>query len=789
MPIPTTNEEVIFAIDTSWSTANSKFYIDSIERIVSNTIRRPTKYSRYTVIHWNTTSTTKRCRIDNVVLEAKEIRSQGGTDIGCFIDKLKSGIDLVIISDGQVPGNSVSNARDTLSSKNLTFSRVEVHYIETGGRINLSVAAPFIRNTDYKVYNGNRLISNGSSTENIDFQIYHNELDKFLQDSDSIISKLAVQNLGASENKELKTQILKLQKNLLGVIRRRETNDAIAESVRSSETVDEAKDKLWAEINKEPDEVVSKVDIMFKTLIHIADGKLGFEFDSLDPSRLMNAQRVSTAMAMNEIEPVNVDDVEDTATASTAIDRNVLECPILCEDDHMMILVRSGDQNILGSLDKEALDMIISNPLMFLKHKALVSRFSKSLDSVVGLKAVKQIHARSADSRMFESPTTRQPINAVISPYCEETHIRATRSAFSKLLFGDKFLGNIDIWLVVLYHIILQTSVEPIKYIIPLFEKFLIRRLRTSTTAMTLSGLPIQPLKQTNVDVAIWYCVHSYLFFEDNDARNRLRSGLGSTALYLIPIIKLLGLPVDEEAIRHRLRIYNAFTWMMKEAKDSMQKMRGLIRAQYQNSTFVGNDYVFLDGEVTNVICLPPDFDGLGLGELIALSKLVDVRKTSGTVTIPHVVVPSEIPRAKTNYVYPNIFVEDRHMPVLSGKTFRPMTYDPRTTRHWEDEDRICNGDDPYKRITLYKYFIDYVTDRGEYPTKDKFVLYLSARQANREDRPVDTLPRHIFAFVDDLFANYESILGENFRDVSSDDFIKTTKGSRNREKRLEMER
>jgi hypothetical protein len=422
----------------------------------------------------------------------------------------------------------------------------------------------------------------------------------------------------------------------------------------------------------------------------------------------------------------------------------------------------------------------LTDPLFLLRDKEACSAILDRLDSVVGLEAYRTMSDGGGE---FDSPFTRQAISCVITFSNEPSHIKATKYALSRLLFGNKIPGNMDLWLIVLYKLILRK--ECLRDAVPSCEDFLKERLRRTKTAITLSGLAIQPMIQAPTDIAIWYCLHSFLFVEnDNDAMNRLR-GFGDSAAYLLDVARLLDLPLASDQITRRLCLYKAFSWMMNEAKKitaDKNDWKDMIRAQYQNSIIISGKRVFLDGSPVQIPALPSDFDGLTLNEIVALSKLVNSNMTVGTVLIPKVLETLSVVPV-TNYSYDEVS-NDAFAGHVHPVTFRLQSFDNNV--HWSVHDKKNFGDDPNRRVSYYNYFIKYVKENGTYPSKDQFILFLQSKQVNRLVCPLDTLPQFVLEHVYDLFEEYTKVL-DNFS-VPASTFIERTDASSNHRDRIRIE-
>ncbi len=92
------------------------------------------------------------------------------------------------------------------------FKSTTIHII--GNSLNLSVAAPFIRASfKYEIITKNKEDQKIISGTPLDLSIYNNNPEKFLKDSETILNKITLENLGRNMSM-LETNLLKLKHNL-----------------------------------------------------------------------------------------------------------------------------------------------------------------------------------------------------------------------------------------------------------------------------------------------------------------------------------------------------------------------------------------------------------------------------------------------------------------------------------------------------------------------------------------------------------------------------------------------
>lgn len=736
-------------IDTSGSTENHGGYWRYVAALVSQqALEKATFYT----FDWTVVTRTR-----NVILGIARNLGDGnrGTFTRTIARVVQPGDALVIVTDGEVKPEEVA-ACDTIL-RGMPFKSVDVHFQDTNHPMNLSVSAPFTRNTAAAriIINGKEA-SSGSTNERIDLAPFYNAPDAFLAALDTLRPRMVIQNAGR-RNEQLRNDLLDLQKNLLGHIASK-SDDATFESLRAALSTDyDAAMRLMRQIIRGADTTLGpRIADAVSALLRIADGD-AFSLGLLAPSRITRAADVQ------EISVAEVPHEELIGAGFT--------CPISMDDDIPLCFIAQGEP-VLADLDKSKLEDLLTNPLGFLLDTALVTRLVGRIDHLVGLAATKELFDYGGNGTIL-SPMTRRHVSSALTFGQSREHIKATNAALADLFFGNKLVGLSELWLAVVYFV-----VKEIPYLsqetgfIRAFEGHLTHRMRTARTNLTLSGLPIEPMLKAPVDIAVWYCtVSPWLTSTPN---NRLRD-FGPTGKYLLQLTDVLGYRYEEDNTRKWMALYKAFGWMMNEEKKVDSQWRARLRAQYQNSmTLADGRIVALDGPAT-VSPMLPDF-GVQLTELLALQQLVDRAKKTNDVCIPLALLCGPVPVYAWHYSYAEGYPPDTFMPELSPVTFRPVVMDRAARKHWKECSVRLYG--PLKtQLSLYNYFIGFVIDHDRYPTsEDEFIAYLAQKQAARQDGgAMDTLPAHIRVFVQQLFTNYARVLGTAWCNVSPAAFKKAT--------------
>ena len=746
------------------------------------------------------------------ITHANKLQGIGGTTPIVFVEYIKSSDSILIVTDGQISDSDVQNCDRKLESMALTDVSVEM--ISTGGIVNLSIAAPFSRNCkNVRLVCDGEVIHNGNTSGSVDLSIYQSDPEKFIADYESIYGKITMKTMGKRDD-NLRNQLLDLQKNLLREIANRKFDEIVYQNMREklqqghfSDAID-----IVNNIIKTADNSISiKIESFIQTLCKQAEGNNGYSFNLLQPNRVVRS---------NILSDTNISDVpiNDEYTGN-------FECPISLDMDQPVLFVSSSDIPLLNNIEKNKLEEIINNPLTFLLDSELCKKFTDRIDHPIGLNAAIEISKHN-----MVSPITRRSIVGCLSFNSEKTHEKATVYTLAKILFGNKLVGNVDMWLIVTYNILKKiTYIQENIPLMNLIESYIVDRLRRTRTNITLSGLPIEPTIKAPTDIAIWYCIVSPILYKDlveDGARNRLRS-MTQIAPYLMDILQLLKYPFDLKFTKKRLELYHAFALMQNMLKNNID-VKSRIRSLYQNCIYKENgEFAFFDGPVSNPCYIFCDFNtklsnnsllgdvqsplfNLTSEEIYGLFLLLDKSKVNSSIMIPYDFVGTSLPKPDRNYTY-KIYdhILDQALvssmdkinydksyekldtsPVICPETLRPYTFDITSKKHWSECATELHGLLP-KQLSVYNYFIEYVVENNSYPeSKEDFMIWMYKCQVNRLDgNSTNTLPFHTKYFVDCLYNRYEVVIGKNFEKMNASDFIKIVKISVDKKIRISMEK
>lgn len=774
-----TSHIVVFAVDDSGSTSGSHRYWSKVESIF-NSIKDTTHEN----ILW---SDKANCVDDNFMDVAIQKRSLygGSTRISALAQSLinnhkdLSTIKLVLISDGQVSDGEVRAADQTLNGA--SFAEVNVHFIKTGGEINLSVSSPFTRNTEFTVSIDDENLVKAKSNQKIDLTAY-SDPDVFLNGYTDLKSSLVAQNMGRV-NTEMRKQVLNLQTTLMASLSKQESQGmtetfAVIHDALKANSVDLAQDVLKSVMNKTDTNKGKEVEKKIADLLKVSENGYGYAFSAYCDAGVPTSRYDRASL----VESQPVAEIEHLDVGQT------FECPIMMDSSHPVLLL--VDYGSTG-LSADVLEEVTNCPLNLIKYPEVVNKIVTGFDHVVGLDFIQK-------GLPSESPYSRQRVIGALTLGPDEKHCKASNWSMARLISSGRLMGNPDLWLLTFYYIIKQhcPRLAENKELMAAFEEQLVYRLEKHKTRLGLSGLPDYPLVRAPVGIALWYSFVGSTLLYANDANNfkqeRLREYYPVVDVAMQGL-QLLGYPCLEEIIRERAAQLRAFGFLMAN-KDTRDNISDLIRAQYQNHILKTEVIVhavvilmiahveriiFLDGPLrSEPPKLPLPLQGIPINILLRLLELADPSKKVGDVALAMPLEPLE-PVVSKNYSYSH--EGSSEATVLCPATMRPYFMDLKKSKEWFHCAEEAFGKD---FLSAYNYYIRFVYEQSRFPNEDELIIYMANKEANKASRPRDTLPAHVEVIAKEVIDNYNQVKGE----MSVDDFYAITQKSCPRQERLNME-
>jgi hypothetical protein len=490
------NFSILFAVDTSGSTSNLKYYHNIVLKAYNDN-----KTTHTTILSWNTIG--KVITEDQLQALCKAKKGEGMTQIDVIAHQIISSKfigRLVIVTDGEV---SNVDECDRLMQNYKGLTSAEIHIV---GKNNLSVSCAFTRSIPFQVFiydtstapmHGVLMSAEKFEVKQKDIQELE-ELDKiqtleeFNQKYDNILSALMARTMGSSiQHHDLHNKIVQLKNKLERIIHASSTYLDPPQQVTDAtwlSTLEMVKSHLKMNM-MEAKEIREK----FHILINITkNGLLAKNFS-------YRLDRVTPLAG------VDLDEIEVVTAQMT--DMEPFTCPILFNEGVAVIPIIKLDEPLIKSMSCTEIENITNCPLNVLYYESLRSIIKKSFDIPFCFSTLKK--SKEEGELITTSPYTRKSILGYIYLGDTEKHIKATNATIAKLLTGEdkcKMLGDVNMWLASMYFIMIEEDINFLRDVIPQLRQQLIKRLNDTKANSSLRGDTVYPSFPTSLGFACW-CV------------------------------------------------------------------------------------------------------------------------------------------------------------------------------------------------------------------------------------------------------------------------------------------
>ena len=543
-----TNEIAVF-VDNSGSTAYVDAYWNGLKRIYKQ-LHEDNRDATFKYFFWN--NNCESIKEQHLIRSFNTRNGTGGTNIECIVKNIPKTINkLVIVTDGQVLSSSVHEAETLFHRQGLIDEKfsAEVHMI---GKCDLSVAAPFIRNRHFRVVDNEKVVLQGDSGTAFDA----NEIktpEEFKDQFENILNVVTATNIGRNNN-VLRQDLLKLQSRLLRVLKERVRSDDgthtrlmnLLDTGNTQQAVNELGALARRYYSGEETQEAREIEARIATLCRICESQDSYIRVSYDPTSL-NTSRSARVSSVQDVflnsqsaTPVTeADDPRDIYTDIITLDASV---PVLVLQRNHAI---NGEGDywsqpaLLTNFSKEFVDAVTTNPLLALNNKEFIDKLANSIAPSYGVEYAQAVeeHATS-DAR---HPLTRCEVVAQLSLDSSNEHIAQASSQLMKFLSGGKKLGNVHLWMLVVYIVVVERVpfVRNEPGVFSALKRQLNVRLRHRMTHLGLSGLPQYPMTSVPIGIALYYVLASHYIFRSRDEvdADRLRAFVGRPAHVIATII------------------------------------------------------------------------------------------------------------------------------------------------------------------------------------------------------------------------------------------------------------
>lgn len=165
-----------------------------------------------------------------------------------------------------------------------------------------------------------------------------------------------------------------------------------------------------------------------------------FDINQIQTNKLKFAVEVKQGELINNVE---------IAKLTT----NIIECPIIMDEDVPQILVDAGEPVLLG-FDKKIVDDIAACPLRILNYPEVKAKLKSRISHFIGTKL---------NGKLFINPFTRNKVLGAIPLGCHESHVEVGDNTIAQLVSGGKYLGNLSLYYAVVWYLINEGQIEYLK--------------------------------------------------------------------------------------------------------------------------------------------------------------------------------------------------------------------------------------------------------------------------------------------------------------------------------------
>jgi hypothetical protein len=812
-------ENIVVAYDGSGSTANNRFYHARVLQIVNEAEARAARDGvKLVLVFWDTehkeTSKARFLQINS------HMTGGGGTDptaIATWVTTTHFHGHLVIVTDGQVDNSGVVRSDAMLRAHGddacWRFASVNVHLVDTGGCVNMSVSCPFTRVSPYTIFQ-----HHGHSPAPIqltrvsadDFAIVHalstiSTESAFMEHFDSIERAVVAATMGSSGDVTLRDTLLALKKRVVSEAASIAGAGGPAQGLAAALAANDASGALAAAATltsefygEVPDDVdVPTFSARVSRLVSMCEGALKSTFDLSNLGAAIRSDRVrragqTIAPAAAVTVMAEADAAEEQGQGQEQGTR--FECPVLLDDDaaaqDVLLLLADDTPPVLEGEDVGLVNALLDCPLNALAYPTIIAKLKAKLDYAISLNAWKSLVAPGVSvSGTSSSPLTRRPVSGGLCLGADEAHAKATTWALDRAILGGKRAGNPDLWFAVVWRILETDKPAWIDAaVVAKARAHMTWRLSYHSSFIALTGLPELPTTRVALKTAVWY-VFAASALNPGPKREALRAHM----FHAEPLLELLRLanldallPCDTLAHLRRLKgLACALAWTKKQGQRDafanavraltqaaelveLETVSAFVRETVAGLTASRAYWIPVDGtaspeQVARVLSfLPPPLAACSVEELIAINALVDPQKALGDIALPFAFqAPHAEPAVSewTDVYNDTTMVASMSAPhvQINSVTCRPRYHVPGalgpTATTWVDAVEAVFHVSPTKLLSLHKMFGVFVDRFGAYPhTIEDFLVFVALRvlSPNVEHKHL-TLPTRIKDMATDI--------------------------------------
>jgi hypothetical protein len=224
----------------------------------------------------------------------------------------------------------------------------------------------------------------------------------------------------------------------------------------------------------------------------MCSGNLGAVYSLSALGSKFQADRVRRADVVQNFELSDVEILE--ASQSTYV------CPISDrEEQDVVLLVKKPTAPLLAGDATEMVNVIITNPLAAIRYPEFCRSLAALIDHPIALRAMKE-----AGQPFTRSPIGHEPIVGGFCSSSHEAHCRATDSVMAQIAAEGKRVGNSDLWLLLVWHLIENGYARQARDMLPQIREHLLFGMRRHLGTFAMTNVPYFPITLVPMGVACW---------------------------------------------------------------------------------------------------------------------------------------------------------------------------------------------------------------------------------------------------------------------------------------------
>lgn len=675
-------------------------------------------------------------------------------------------MELVIVTDGQVPLKSIDQCDTLISEHKMKFKQVTAYLV--GSEADLSVVCPFIR---YSPTNIVVVTSEGESavTKNItflseeDIAVIENvstisNFAQFDRAYESLERVLRARTIGTSGDAKLKDAMIAMQSRII----RSSGIDANGAGSTMRAALESGNLQLALNVGSQlvaNNTLPSTFSPRINRLISISDGgaKCVFRPDEI---------QLGGAARAKEATEVKLDEVKDAPSeASTFV------CPVSYEDEaDPVILIRKPARPLLYSLGQKTIKQVAECPVNALFKKHFMAKFVESCDHTISLKTMRM--AEEVGAPIDKSPVTRCEIVGAIPLGAHPSHVKAANWTLYQLMGGGKIIGNADMWFAVLWQAVEKGMIPYLTDILPFIREQMIWRLKNSVTNASITGFPGFVSTKLPLGCAIWYCLASPAFEKQPEiSYDPLRLHCIHANIFR-KMLALVDWKLPDGIVRHikRLRaLFALLSWSKFKSTYLKTYLMGLTQKWvYIDTRKVNKDYftetvnyVPISGDPcesqfsTVMQNLPRRCLGLTREEIVGLASMVDRNLSGKDIPLPLNWAPPKLPEPISEWAPYEGRVQKLRDIEVCPRTMRPYYMTP-DGKSWYDSLVEIIPVEREKVFSAHKFYAEFVVKNGAYPNREELITFFYLKYV--ESRKFKTLMSQIILMADITIEQFEKV-------------------------------